>query len=225
MCAKSPVTIGLLAIDTSTDHAGIALSTADGVLTQVWPAARAQTTTLLPEIDRLVREAGLKPADISGLVVATGPGTFTGLRVGLSIAKGIVIARGCPIVGIPTLETVFAGHVDEGIRAVLPAGRGRVVSQLRGGEPQNSTVPELIEAHRATPDLRLVGELTEDQAAVIEAAGIPVHMEHRDPAVLLRLGADRIASGDVDDAVTLQPTYLHGVTVNAGPIEDRLKKA
>ena len=221
----TPSPIGLLAIDTSTDYAGIALSTVNGIESHIWSAARAQTTTVLPEIDRLVSEAQLTPAHISGLVVATGPGTFTGLRVGLSIAKGIVVARNVPIVGIPTLDIVFASHPDEEIRAVLPAGRGRVVSQTRGEAPLNSTIAELIAISAGELNLPLVGELTSEQLAEIEAAGIAVRQEHRDPAVLLRLGADRIAAGDVDDPITLQPTYLHGITVTAGPIEDRLKKA
>ena len=216
---------GLLAIDTSTDQAGIALSIGSGVMAHSWAAARAQTTTVLPEIDRLVRESGLTPAGITGLVVATGPGTFTGLRVGLAIAKGIIAASGVPIVGIPTLEIVVAMHPAEEIIAVLPAGRGRVVWQRPGESPTNSTLDELVAALADSPDPLLVGELSPDQEAALTAAGVRVQQEHRDPAVLLQLGAARIAAGDLDDAVTLQPTYLHGITVNAGPVEDRLRKA
>lgn len=216
---------GLLAIDTSTDQAGIALATGSGTAAHSWSAARAQTTTVLPEIDRLVREIGLLPRDISGLVVATGPGTFTGLRVGLAIAKGIVAATGVPLVGIPTLDVVFAMHADEKIIAVLPAGRGRVVWQRRGDAPRNSTLDELVSALKDHPDTLLVGELSTDQANALTAAGVRLQQEHRDPAVLLSLGAARIEAGDVDDPVTLQPTYLHGITVNAGPVEDRLRKS
>lgn len=213
--------IGTLVIDTSTEQAGLALSTSSGVLAHSWPASRAQTTTVLPGIDRLVQEAGMAPEDISALVVATGPGTFTGLRVGLAIAKGVVAARDVPLVGIPTLDTVFAQHPDEDIIAVLPAGRGRVVWQRQGDAPVNATLAELI---ALAPESRFVGELSADQAQVLHDAGLSVQVEHRDPAALLQLGAARIADGLLDDPVTLEPTYLHGVTVNAGPIEDRLKK-
>lgn len=216
---------GLLAIDSSTDQAGIALATPGGVVSHSWPAARAQTTTMLPEIDRLVREHEMVPADITGIAVATGPGTFTGLRVGVAIAKGIVAASQVPIVGVPTLDIVFAQHAGEELVAVLPAGRGRVVWQRAGDAPRNSTVAELINELRIQPDLPLVGELSTDQLEALRTAGIQVVAEFRDPAVLLHLGAARIASGDIDDPVTLEPTYLHGVTVNAPPIEDRLRKA
>lgn len=212
---------GTLAIDTSTEQAGLALSTAEGVFTHSWPASRAQTTTVLPEIDRMVAEANMVPADITGLIVATGPGTFTGLRVGLSIAKGIIAARQLPLVGIPTLDIVFAQHPDDDIVAVLPAGRGRVVWQRRGEAPVNSSMVELIEAvgHDS-----LVGELTPDQQEQLREAGVEFQVEHRDPVRLLELGEARIETGEVDDPVTLEPTYLHGVTVNAGPVTDSLKK-
>lgn len=213
--------VGTLAIDTSTEQAGIALSTSEGAFVHSWPASRAQTTTVLPEIDRIVQEAEMQPADITGLVVATGPGTFTGLRVGLAIAKGIVSARQVPLVGIPTLDIVFASHPDEDITAVLPAGRGRVVWQRRGEAPVNASLAELIEV---ASNANLVGELTPDQAQQLQAQGIRAQVEHRDPLLLLQLGNARLAAGEVDDPIALEPTYLHGVTVTAGPVEDRLKK-
>lgn len=213
--------VGTLAIDTSTGQAGIALAAPDGAYVHSWPADRAQTTTVLPEIDRMVSAAGMQPVDITGLVVATGPGTFTGLRVGLAIAKGIVVATGVPLVGIPTLDIVFAAHPDEDIVAVLPAGRGRVVWQRRGEAPVNASMPEFIEAMAG---LRVAGELAPDQQVMLEQAGIDFQPEHREPYVLLQMGEAKLSAGEVDDPVTLEPTYLHGVAGNAGPIQEQLKK-
>lgn len=219
--ANEPVPAGILAIDTSTEQAGVALSTDNGVLTRSWPASRAQTTTVLPQIDVIVHEAGLTPADLTALVVATGPGTFTGLRVGLAIAKGIVAAREVPVVGIPTLDIVFAMHPGEDIVAVLPAGRGRVVWQRTGAQPVNASLAEFI---GAVAGAQVVGELSDSQRDAMLAAGVDLRIERRDPEVLLRIGASRIAAGKLDDPTTLEPTYLHGITVAAGPVEDRLKK-
>lgn len=213
-------TFGLLAIDTSTELAGIALGTKSGPVSHSWPASRAQTTTVLPEIDRLFSEAEMNPTDITGLIVSTGPGTFTGLRVGLSIAKGIVAARAVPLVGIPTLDIVFASHPNEEFAAILPAGRGRVVWQQRGLAPVNASMDELI---ASVGSQLLIGDLSPDQESTLRAAGVRLRVEPRDPQVLLSLGAARIAAGELDDPVSLEPTYLHGVTVGAGPIEDRLK--
>ncbi len=220
MFGETTETTGLLAIDTSTERAGIAFGAESTVVSHSWPASRAQTTTVLPEVDHMIAAAGKSPANIAGLVVAIGPGTFTGLRVGLAIAKGIVAAREVPLVGIPTLDIVFASHPDKDFVAVLPAGRGRVVWQERDQPPTNSTVDELI---AQIGGRTLIGELGQDQEAAVKAAGIDVINEPRDPEVLLAIGARRIAAGDLDDAVTLEPTYLHGITVNAGPIEDRLR--
>lgn len=217
----TPSIKGLLSIDTSTEQAGIAFDNDQQVLTHSWSASRQQTTTVLPEIDQMLATVDCRAEDISGVVVANGPGTFTGLRVGLAIAKGIVAAKDVPLVGIPTLDIVFAMHPGENIIAVLPAGRGRVVWQRPGEAPVNSSMAELVEA---VGDLPLVGELTADQASFLQDSGISFQSEYRDPAVLLRLGAQRIQAGEVDDPITLEPTYLHGVTVNSGPIQDRLKK-
>lgn len=222
---EHPPMTGLLAIDTSTDQAGIALATPAGVVAHSWPAARAQTTTVLPEIDRMVREHGMVPADITGVVVATGPGTFTGLRVGVALVKGIVAASKVPMVGIPTLDIVFAQHPGGEVVAVLPAGRGRVVWQQAGDTPRNSTIADLVDVMSHRPDVTLTGELTANQLEELRSAGVRVTPEFRDPAVLLHLGAARIAAGDVDDPVTLEPTYLHGAVVSAPPIEDRLRRA
>lgn len=219
----------ILAMDTSTEHAGLALAVGDEVMTRSWAAGRTQTTTLLPAIDELLREASLTPADVKAVVVATGPGTFTGLRVGMSIAKGIVLARGVPIVGLPTLEIAAASASDVRDKVVLlPAGRGRVVWQRYTGDvvepPRNTTLQELIDELRATPDTLVIGELGEDQREMIATAHARVRWEHRDPATMIRLARERLAAGDVDDPVTLEPLYLHGVVVQSGPVQDRLKR-
>jgi tRNA threonylcarbamoyladenosine biosynthesis protein TsaB len=219
----------ILAIDTSTEHAGLALGTLDGVLVRSWPAGRTQTTSVLPVIDDLLHEVGLAPSNLSAVAVATGPGTFTGLRVGMSIAKGIVLALGVPIVGIPTLCITAAGVPDaDDLIAILPAGRGRVVWQRFGPEgdasPHNSTLDELIQHLESLPDVLVAGELSEVHQGRIEQAHGRVQWEHRDSAVLLRLASERLGQGDADDPVTLEPIYLHGVVVQSGPVQDRLKR-
>jgi tRNA threonylcarbamoyladenosine biosynthesis protein TsaB len=219
----------ILAIDTSTERAGLALDVGETVHIRSWDAGRTQTTSLLPAIDEMLQQSGLGPADISAVAVATGPGTFTGLRVGMSIAKGMVLARGVPLVGIPTLDIAAASiESDRDVIAVLPAGRGRVVWQRFGGQadsgPSNTTLDELIDALASLPEVLVAGELSGMQQERVSAVHPHVQWGHRDPAVLLRLAKERLSRGDVDDPVTLEPVYLHGVVVQAGPVEDHLKK-
>lgn len=219
----------MLAIDTSTETAHIALGNESRMIARSWAAGRTQTTSVLPAIAALLDEAGIGSADLGAVAVAIGPGTFTGLRVGLSIAKGFVLAREIPVVGIPTLE-IAAAPFSPGtsLVAALPAGRGRVVWQRFGAgadaAPMNTTVPELVEALAAMPDVLVTGELAEAHRQAIEAAHSRVEWRERDPADLLRLARDRWRRGEVDDPVTLEPTYLHGVTVPAGPVQDRLRR-
>jgi tRNA threonylcarbamoyladenosine biosynthesis protein TsaB len=219
----------ILALDTSTEWAGIALGAGNDVQSRVWHAGRTQTTSVLPAIDEMCREVGIAPSELGAVAVATGPGTFTGLRVGMSIAKGIVLAGGIPLVGIPTLEITAAAVTDAmDLVAVLPAGRGRVVWQrFRAGQaasPRNSTLDELVDALREMPEALVAGELAEAQRERVEAEHAQVRWEPRDPVVLLHLARERLARGEVGDPVTLEPTYLHGVTVAAGPIQDRMNK-
>lgn len=219
--------LGILAIDTSTEWAGIALATPTGLRHRVWNAGRSQTTTVLPAINALLTDAALAPTTLTALVVATGPGTFTGLRVGLSITKGIALARDLPVVGISTFAITFATTDADHAIALLPAGRGRIVWQeRRAGQlrpPVNGTVPELLANLADSPDSLITGELHDPLRAELEAGHPLVHWQLRDPAILLRLGAQRLAAGDTDDPVSLEPLYLHGQTVTAGPVQDRLR--
>lgn len=219
----------MLAIDTSTERAGIALGNGLGTSARSWDAGRTQTTSVLPAIDGLLRDAGIKLAELGAVAIAKGPGTFTGLRVGMSIAKGLVLARDIPIVGVPTLAIAAAAVEWDGeLVVVLPAGRGRVVwQQFRSAvesQPRNTTMLELMNMLAERPDTLLVGELAEEHRSVIEGAHRNIRWQPRDPEVLLRLGRERWGRGEVDDSVTLEPSYLHGVTVSAGPVQDRLHK-
>lgn len=219
----------ILAIDTSTEQAGLALGDATGLYEQSWAAGRTQTTSVLPEIDTLLHEAGIPITDLGAIAIASGPGTFTGLRVGMSIAKGLVLARDLQIFGIPTLDIAAAGAEDESdVVAVLPAGRGRVVWQRYGKrgdqEPRNMTVPEFVEHLADVPEVLVIGELPAEHRATIEQAHSRTRWENRRPAILLKQARERWLRGEVDDPVTLEPSYLHGMTVIAGPVSDRLRR-
>src|SRR5215210_4830202 len=93
----------LLAFDSSTEQAGVALF--DGVRRAevAWDAGRTQTTSLLGQVHHLLGLLSLTVGDLGAIAVATGPGTFNGLRVGVSLAKGLAIALEIPILGVPTL--------------------------------------------------------------------------------------------------------------------------
>jgi tRNA threonylcarbamoyladenosine biosynthesis protein TsaB len=219
----------LLAIDTSSDRAGLALFDGEALHECAWPADRRQTTEVPPRIARLLGDAGLAAADLGGVAVAIGPGTFTGLRVGLSLAKGLAMAADLPIVGVPTLAaTAWPWRRAGGsVVAVLPAGRGRLVWQRFGGEtdaagPVNGTPAELLAALEGSVDA-VVGELPVPLRNALADAPVPVLAE---PGLtsrigpVARLGWEALVEGRADDLTTLEPIYVHGTPKATRPVRD-----
>lgn len=124
----------LLAIDTATRVMSAALHDKNSVLAEYTVRAGNQHTTLLaPLIQSLLEACDVSPADLTGLAVAVGPGSYTGLRIGVALAKGIAAARGLPLVGVSTPDIVAAAqplyNTRYGLIAVVQAGRGRIITQ------------------------------------------------------------------------------------------------
>lgn len=229
--------VRLLAIDTSADRAGVALLL-DGELHETsWPAARSQTTQVLPRIQELLGGVGISTADLNAVSVAIGPGTFTGLRVGASLAKGLAMAHGMPIVGIPTLAATALPWLVARVPviAVLPAGRGRLVWQryrptaLADDEtsaPVNGTPDELLEVVERSEAQVIAGELPVALEEALQAAPVPVvaaaGMTSRVGAVAL-LGQQRVRQGDLDDLAALAPIYVHGTPKASRAVLDELR--
>lgn len=210
----------LLAIDTATDQAGLALYDGEHVAEMSWPGGRRQTTTVLPALDDLLSQVGVAMDDIGAVAVAAGPGSFTGLRVGLSLAKGLAITGDRNVLGVSTLDVAAATYVETGDScvALVPAGRGRVVwSIYRPGVapslPVNTSFAEFLTVLRNHQSAVVTGELTDEQRVQAAAAHprVTTLMAQRRPGVLARIGFDRWHLGDVDDPAALEPLYLHGL--------------
>lgn len=124
-----------LAFDTSTDHLALALGDLDApgavLAADDFPAPRAANTVVLPAADRLLAGASLEPAMLSAIAVGRGPGSFTGVRIGVATAKGIAHGCGVPLVGFGTLDAVARRWSGEGLLGVLgDAMRGEVYPAL-----------------------------------------------------------------------------------------------
>ncbi len=225
----------LLAIDTSTQTAGVALYGPTGLVAETsWQAGRTQTTTLMPEIARLLDLMALHPPDLGAIAIATGPGTFNGLRVGLSVAKGLTFSLGLPLLGIPTLDAIAYPYGDRQhpVRAVISAGRGRYVSAVyawprgqlqRLSDYANTTLDEL--AAQITTVTLVCGELPptvlQTWGEQAPAAIFPVlHAPVPRVVALAELGWTRWQRGEQDDVAVLEPVYLH-----APPPEEADKRA
>ncbi len=120
-----------LAIDTSTDTASLALvRDGDLVAELTWRCGQNHTRQLLPNLEHLLHQFDLSPQALTGIIVARGPGSFNGLRVGISVAKGLAFSLGVPIVGISTLEVEAYQHAETGLPVcpVFNAGRGEIAT-------------------------------------------------------------------------------------------------
>jgi tRNA threonylcarbamoyladenosine biosynthesis protein TsaB len=215
-----------LVIEAASDEVGVALAV-DGVveLSETWETQRNHSVELLPNIDRLLGDAGQTKADISALVVDVGPGGYAGLRVGVSIAKALSHALSVPIVGVGRLEIDASGvageQIEDGTRvvAVHRAGRGEVAwAAYRTGAWAEEIAPritKLAELHGAISDGDVVtGDVDDALADAVQRAGAATASAcaHRVVA-LAALGAARLRAGRLDDAAALVPMYLRAPAI------------
>lgn len=218
----------LLAIDTST--AWISLALYDGVYVQyetTWRSQYHHTVELAPAIHRLFESTGTSGADLTGLAVAIGPGSFTSLRIGLAAAKGLSLAQKLPIAGVPTLDILVAAQpldVDKPLIAVLHAGRTRLAYatyHVEDGAWRTQGEPEVIDAkslvQTITAPTLVCGELSETARTIIgrrwkNAIIAPPAQCLRRASYLAEIGWYRIQNGQADDPFTLAPIYLSTAT-------------
>src|SRR3954469_6965116 len=117
----------ILAFDTATDVATSALVDGDEVIAE----RRSRAQTLLEDVDALLRQGGAHPRDLRALAVGTGPGSFTGVRIGLAAARGLALSLDVPGAGVSTLDALAAGA--RGALPVIDARRSEIFT-VAGGE-------------------------------------------------------------------------------------------
>lgn len=218
-----------LAIDTSTDTASIALVEEGDVLAELtWRCQQNHTTQLLPHLEHLLGQLRLDWPMIGAIIVARGPGTYNGLRVGISTAKGLAYSLEIPIVGISTLEVEAYQHATGGLPVcpILNAGREEIATaqyQMKDGNwhqltDEHLTTVTALCSEIATRTLfcgefvpfiaaHLSQQLKEKAVIATPAAGL------RHAAFLAELGNKRLIAGDHDDPMTLQPVYMRGPSI------------
>lgn len=214
----------LLAIDTSTRWVGLALY--DGVSIPaelIWQSHSNHTVELAPSLDLLLKRAQVQPEDLKAIGVALGPGSFTSLRIGLGLAKGMALALRIPVIGIPTLDITAASQPirDLPLTAVLQAGRGRLGLgwyAVHAGRWQSQAEPRVITAEALADEITqptlVCGELSPEDRQLLTRKRKNVILASpaqslRRPAFLAELAWKRYRAGKMDDPVSLSPIYLH----------------
>jgi tRNA threonylcarbamoyladenosine biosynthesis protein TsaB len=213
----------ILAIDTATQYAGLALYSQAGIAAEeAWHAGRNHTIELMPRIVRMLKSANLTMPELTALAVSLGPGSFTGLRIGLAAAKGMALPHKLPMIGIPTLEAVAYPLRSEKLPvwAIVRAGRGRIMAgcyaQVDGqwqplDEPQLTDVKSLA-AQIKNPAL-CTGEIDEHDTMILErgsrkkATVLSPAARLRRAGFLAELAAARLKIGEKSDPDSLEPIY------------------
>jgi len=214
----------LVAIDTSTANASLALFQNGEVVAELsWRSSLNHSVELLPSLDNLLCRAGWKIGDLKAIVVARGPGSYNGLRVGLATAKGLAFGLGIPLVGVSTLEVMAYPWSATGLPvcALLGAGRGEVAAaRFRTVAGQWTTtedehITSLSAVCAATAERTVFcGELNDEMSKEIterlgDLAVLPSAAARlRRAAYLAELGQARLDRGEADPVAALEPHYL-----------------
>lgn len=214
----------LLAIDTATRFASLALHSGARVRVELtWETLNRHTVELAPRIAGALAQIGASMNDVAGVAVSIGPGSFTGVRVGVAAAKGICLARGLPIYGVRTSDVIAQAHPAEAglLVVIVQAGRGRWCAARyawNGKRWQIEGEPWLTTAQTLRLDGRepvvVCGELDAAERHILQTRlGRQVRLAS--PAASLRragylaeIGWDRLRHGQADDLARLAPLYL-----------------
>lgn len=212
----------ILAIDTSTDNASLALVKDSGVLAEAnWRCEQNHTVELLPHLVNLLGEAKAGIGSISCVVVARGPGSFNGLRVGISTAKGLAFSLGVPIIGISSLEAVAYEHAGSGLPVcpISNAGRGEIAAAIY--QRKDNKWRRLVAEHITTLDAlcsgvttktvfcgELAPQLADELKKKLKERAVIAATDPPRARLLAELGKRRLDAGDYDHPATLQPLYL-----------------
>ncbi|HEY7923500.1 MAG TPA: tRNA (adenosine(37)-N6)-threonylcarbamoyltransferase complex dimerization subunit type 1 TsaB [Vicinamibacteria bacterium] len=211
----------VLAVDTTSPRASVALSGASGILGEGRSVSEAgHSRWVLPAIEALLRDQGLEAGALDLFAVTTGPGSFTGLRVGLGTVQGLALASRKPCLGVPTLDVL--AHAAAGAAATLvalmDAFRGEVFSAVYDGEARlvgEHRVGKLEDVLQGLPrGSAFVGDAAVAQRAAIEAAVEGAVFPETSaflaaPLALLALRAERPTVA----ASELRPLYLRAAAV------------
>ena len=219
-----------LVIDTATKDLGVALMDETEVAGQFhWRTRQNHSAELVPAILHLLGKADIGLHDLKGFVVSLGPGGFSGLRVGMTTAKGFAVSTGAPLVAVHTLDASAFPFVGLGapVFSLLPVGRGEVAaasyrmyeSEMEKTAEDRVTTLESLAELVSEPTI-FCGPMTQEIEAELEErlggrALIPQAAGRASRAVCMgEIGIGKIAKGEVDDPVTLQPFYLRRPSIS-----------
>ena len=213
-----------LGLDTALGACSAALADETGVIARRWQAmATGHAEAIAPMTDALLKEAGLSFTDLGRIAVTTGPGTFTGQRIGLAFARGLALALKLPCAGVTTLEVMAAAaraeHPGRPILIASDAKRGEAYVQAFGSDGRTFSEPALLTYEAAADAARALGNetaLAGTAAALLNLPGLTIATaDQPDAAFVAQLG---LAQATPDHPP--HPLYLRAPDAKvAGPLK------
>jgi tRNA threonylcarbamoyl adenosine modification protein YeaZ len=211
----------LLTIDTSTDSAGLALVQDNKVLAEAtWHCGQNHSVELLPHLSQLLNETKIGLKSVGCILAAKGPGSYNGLRVGLSTAKGLAFSLNINIIGVSSLELEAYQHAqtDLPICPVFNAGRGDIATALYQNKdnwqqltPEHITTVEALDSEITEKTLfcgEYVTVITNELRKKLKGKAVIAPGKLRRSSLMAELAQTRLEAGDYDSPATLQPLYL-----------------
>ncbi len=220
----------ILGIDTSTNHGSVAIAEGGSLLSESFlPLNSSYSKTLINSLDDLLKKCKIGINDIDGFAVSIGPGSFTGLRIGLSTCKGFNLATGKPIVPVGTLDAIAESFLsDSGVFQssillcpILDAKKGEVYASLYKNE--KGVIKKLEDDMAVSPE-RLCHKINEP--VIFFGEGIKTYgdfiknklnglahfyndaQKNSVAASIALLGGKKIERGDIEDSTLLKPRYI-----------------
>ena len=220
--------MSILSIDTSSQVSSVAVLSAECVAAEIsMQGALTHSETLMPHIETVLRMARVEKAELEGIAVSIGPGSFTGLRIGLAAAKMMAYALHIPLIAVPTLETLAHHCICEGMRLVpmMDAQKGNVYVQeftwRADGDVLNlheesplAILPltEVIASLAGTEQpVLLLGDAMQKKTSLSLPTNVrlaPIHARMPRAACVGLSALTRLARGENDDPMTVAPLYL-----------------
>ncbi len=213
----------LLGLNTCGSTASVALgvATADNIkiLSTASLAVRTYSARLIPEIAAMLESRHATLRDVEAIVVVNGPGSFTGIRVGLSTAKGLAEGAGIPLIAVSRLALLAGSSALPHVLAAIDAGRGEYyVGEYQNGQNLGEVLLSEEETVAAAKqpgagvlvcDESVAGDASAGNSACAALAICgPVYVQPADAAEALRFALGRFRAGKFDDVETLQANYL-----------------
>jgi tRNA threonylcarbamoyladenosine biosynthesis protein TsaB len=213
--------VRVLGIETATQICGVAITEDKQLLGEYrLNIKNVHSERLVGAIEKLLGDTNLQPKELQGIAVSIGPGSFTGLRIGLSVAKGMAFSLDIPLVAVPTLEALaWQAPINDGDICVLIKARAELVYfgryQKQGESVTAKGDVRVIEATKldgfAEPGSIFIGSGTEMAREIVEKLNgrlLPSRYSLLSGFTIATLGTERLLRGEIEELRTVEPLYI-----------------